>query len=215
MVDKHALGRQIADATDRDDYREVTRLCLEELADKSHVDFDDHWVLLHLALASLELDKMEEAKDDIALAKRLAPGCLLLQWYEACFYNDRAFKKDDKHDVKRAKQDWKRCLLVLQKIHRRATRKLKSSTDLDGCWESRPKTESILNDTRAMMGFCYLNLGDPAKALLWLKKHLRYRRAGLYTVYKRKVIDKYIRNLSPYVRKTPTQGVRLSKSSQR
>ncbi len=148
--------RDIEAAMDREDWAAAQRLIARAL----QASPDDHWLIGQMSAALYEQRHYAEALTWARKALALAPHCPGALW-------DYAGALDMTRHERQAIKIW-------QKLLDRGVGDI-----ADGeCGEGKRWAESLLNDCRYRIGHAYLDLGEHAKAVRYLREHFGTPTAG-------------------------------------
>jgi tetratricopeptide (TPR) repeat protein len=157
----HTTSDAIEAAVEKDDWPLAQRL----LACALESEPDDHWLLTRMSTVHYERRDYQGALAWSRKALAVAPECPLVLW-------DYGGALDMAGQERRAIQIWKKLLA-------RGALRIANSE----CGEGKRWAEALLNDCRYRLGLAYLDLGQHANALRYLRAHLAHRRPGQPSLY--------------------------------
>jgi tetratricopeptide (TPR) repeat protein len=142
---------------------DAARLLIQAQLDKEPED--PHWLLTRLGLTHYEQYNYERALELEEQAFALAPDCPLVLWDYAGTLEmlDRPTE----------------ALVIYQRIIGRGV----ASLAYDKCGEGRARARALFVDSLYRMSHCFTAIGDHAKAVETMGKHLEQRGPGCQSIY--------------------------------
>ena len=140
----------------------------------------NHWLLTRLSLTYYEQRNYGRALELVERAFALAPTCPLVLWD----YAGTLAMLDRPREA----------LRFYEYIVKRGV----ASLAFDPCGEGHARAQGLYADSLYRISHCYLELGDPIKAITFLKKHLGQRGPGCASIYLLADVRKELRDLQTW-----------------